>query len=89
MPLGGLHSTMQPECGAPRPSTSTSLCLREAKAASKAGSDTETLRLGLEALVREGAYARLRALRGAEPRAADVPRRREPAASRSSKHSSA
>lgn len=63
--------------------------LREARAASRAGSDTETVRLGLEALVREGAYARLRALRGAEPRAADVPRRREAAVSKKSKHTAA
>ena len=63
--------------------------LREARAASKAGSDTETVRLGLHALVREGAYARLRALRGAEPHAADVPRRREPTAPKTSKHSAA
>jgi len=34
------------------------------------------VRLGLEALVRHAAYERLRALRGAEPRARDVPRRR-------------
>lgn len=37
----------------------------------------DTVRLGLEALVQRGAYERLRALRGKEPRAADVPRRRE------------
>jgi hypothetical protein len=35
------------------------------------------LRLGLEALVRHAAYERLRALRGTEPLARDVPRRRE------------
>jgi len=50
---------------------------REAKAASGAATDTETVRRGLEALVRHAAYERLRALRGAEPRARDVPRRRE------------
>jgi hypothetical protein len=56
---------------------------REAKVASGAATDTETVRLGLEALVRHAAYERLRALRGAEPRARDVPRRRErPAAKR-------
>jgi Arc/MetJ family transcription regulator len=49
----------------------------EAKAACGAGTDTETVRLGLEALVRHAAYQRLRALRGTEPQASDVPRRRE------------
>lgn len=49
----------------------------EAKAACGATTDTETVRLGLEALVRHAAYERLRALRGAEPYARDVPRRRE------------
>jgi Arc/MetJ family transcription regulator len=49
----------------------------EAKVACGATTDTETVRLGLEALVRHAAYERLRALRGAEPRARDVPRRRE------------
>jgi len=51
--------------------------LREAKAASGALTDTETVRLGLEALVRAAAYQRLRSLAGSEPRATDVPRRRE------------
>lgn len=51
--------------------------LRHAKIACHANTDTETVRLGLEALVRHAAYERLRALRGAEPRARDVPRRRE------------
>jgi hypothetical protein len=50
----------------------------EAKAACGASTDTETVRLGLEALVRHAAYARLSALRGSEPDAEDVPRRREP-----------
>jgi hypothetical protein len=49
----------------------------EAKAACHATTDTETVRLGLEALVRHAAYERLRALRGSEPTARDVPRRRE------------
>jgi hypothetical protein len=61
--------------------------LREARSVSRARSDTETVRLGLEALVRQGAYERLRALRGKEPRATDVRRRREAAAA--SKHSAA
>jgi Bacterial antitoxin of type II TA system, VapB len=56
---------------------------KEAKVASGATTDTETVRLGLEALVRHSAYERLRALRGTEPRAKDVPRRGEgPAAKR-------
>ncbi len=48
-----------------------------AKAACGAATDTETVRLGLEALVRRAAYERLRTLRGTEPHARDVPRRRE------------
>jgi len=56
--------------------------LREAKAATRASTDTEAVRLGLEALVRRAAYERLRALRGTEPTARDVPRRREPASKR-------
>jgi hypothetical protein len=36
--------------------------LKEARLASKAATDTETVRLGLEALVRHAAYERLRAL---------------------------
>jgi Arc/MetJ family transcription regulator len=51
--------------------------LREARAAAGAGTDTETVRLGLEALVRQAAYERLRTLRGQEPHAAPIPRRRE------------
>ena len=50
---------------------------KEARVACGATTDTETVRLGLEALVRHAAYERLRALRGREPRARDVPRRRE------------
>ena len=61
--------------------------LRDAKAASGARTDTETVRLGLEALVRRGAYERLRALRGSEPHAHHTPRRRERASS--AKHSAA
>jgi hypothetical protein len=55
---------------------------REAKAACGATTDTDTVRLGLEALVRHAAYERLRALRGSEPDAQDVPRRRDKAASK-------
>lgn len=51
--------------------------LRQARAAVGAGTDTETVRLGLEALVRQAAYERLRTLRGKEPGAAVVRRRRE------------
>ncbi len=61
--------------------------LRDAKSASRAKTDTDTVRLGLEALVRHGAYDRLRALRGSEPHARDVRRRRERV--RSVKHSAA
>ncbi len=50
--------------------------LAAARAASKAETDTETVRLGLEALVRRAAYERLRKLRGAEPDAVEAPRRR-------------
>ncbi len=38
--------------------------LRDARSVSGAKTDTDTVRLGLEALVRQGAYERLRALRG-------------------------
>jgi Arc/MetJ family transcription regulator len=55
--------------------------LRDAKSASGAKTDTDTVRLGLEALVRHGAYERLRALRGSEPHARDIRRRRERARS--------
>jgi hypothetical protein len=58
--------------------------LRAARAASGAGTDTETVRLGLEALVRRAAYERLRALRGSEPRARETPRRRERSSAKSS-----
>ncbi len=49
----------------------------QAKAACGVSTDTETVRLGLESLVRHGAYQRLRALLGTEPDAQDIPRRRE------------
>jgi len=49
----------------------------QAKAACGATTDTETVRLGLQALVRHAAYQNLRALIGSEPHAQDVPRRRE------------
>jgi len=61
--------------------------LRDAKSASGAKTDTDTVRLGLEALVQHGAYQRLRALRGSEPNAREIRRRRERASS--AKHSAA
>jgi Arc/MetJ family transcription regulator len=51
--------------------------LAEARMVSGATTDTDAVRLGLEALLRHVAYERLRALRGSEPAARDVPRRRE------------
>ena len=51
--------------------------LAEARRLSAAATDTETVRLGLQALVRHAAYERLRALRGTEPSVRDVPRRRQ------------
>jgi len=51
--------------------------LRNARSACGAKTDTDTVRLGLEALVRHGAYERLRALRGSEPHARETRRRRE------------
>ena len=56
--------------------------LTEAKAACGATTDTDAVRLGLEALVRHAAYERLRALRGVERDARDVPRRREKTAAK-------
>ena len=51
--------------------------LAEARQVSGAATDTEAVRLGLEALLRRAAYERLRALRGTEPAAKEVSRRRE------------
>lgn len=51
--------------------------LRDARSAAGAKTDTDTVRLGLEALIRQAAYQRLRALRGSEPDAREVRRRRE------------
>ena len=61
--------------------------LKAARSAARAQSDTEAVRLGLEALVRQAAYDRLSALRGKEPGATDVPRRRP--ARRAAKHPAA
>jgi hypothetical protein len=49
----------------------------QAKTVCGAATDTETVRRGLQALVRHAAYQDLRALIGSEPHAQDVPRRRE------------
>jgi hypothetical protein len=56
--------------------------LAEARSACGAATDTDTIRLGLEALVRHAAHQRLRSLRGSEPGARDVARRRKKAASK-------
>jgi len=56
--------------------------LAEARAACSARTDTDTVRLGLEALIRRAASQRLAKLAGTEPGASDVPRRREPARTR-------
>jgi Arc/MetJ family transcription regulator len=50
--------------------------LADAKDACGASTDADTIRLGLEALVRHAAHQRLRALRGSESSVRDVPRRR-------------
>jgi len=51
----------------------------EARAVSGATTDTDTIRLALESLVRRAACERMRTLRGSEPNAQDIPRRREKA----------
>ena len=51
--------------------------LADARTACNATTDTETIRLGLEALIRRAAYERLRKLAGSESGVTDVPRRRE------------
>lgn len=56
--------------------------LRDAKAACGVKTDTETIRLGLEELVRHAAYQRLRELGGTMPGLRDVPRRRPAAPTR-------
>lgn len=50
--------------------------LCEAKEACGATTDTETIRLALEAVVRRAAYQRLSTLGGSAPKVQDVPRRR-------------
>lgn len=64
--LGGMKKTLHID----------EVVLREAKKACGASTDTETVRLGLEALIRHAAYERLRKLRGSESGATDIPRRR-------------
>lgn len=56
--------------------------LEEARTATGASTDTETVRMGLESLVRNAAYQRLRALRGSEPDAVETLRSRVAAGSR-------
>lgn len=77
---GGCHIIMVGSYGMKKTLHIDEHLLRDARAASGARTDTETVRLGLEALVRSAAYDRLRALRGKQPKAVDVPRRREVAA---------
>ena len=58
--------------------------LKQAREACGANTATDTIRLGLQALVRSAAYERMRAYGGSEPDALDqeVPRRREEPAKR-------
>jgi Arc/MetJ family transcription regulator len=66
--------------------------LEEAKRACGSQTDTDTVRLGLEALIRTAAHQRLRALLGSEPgnfASREVPRRRERPARRPSKRRAA
>jgi hypothetical protein len=51
--------------------------LKEARELSGAATDTETIHLGLKAVIRHAAYQRIRTYFGSEPDAKDVPRRRE------------
>lgn len=50
--------------------------LKEAREATGARTDTEAIRLGLEALVRQAAYQTLASYRGAFPDWQEAPRRR-------------
>jgi Arc/MetJ family transcription regulator len=57
--------------------------LADAREATGAKTDTEAVRLGLEAVIRSAAYQRMREFLGSESYSEDVPRRREaPARSR-------
>jgi len=51
--------------------------LKDAREACGAKTDTETIRLGLEALVYRAAAERMIAYFGSEPDAEDIPRRRD------------
>lgn len=51
--------------------------LKKARKACGADTDTDTLRLGLEALIRHDAYQQLRKFRGSELVKSAPPRRRE------------
>ena len=53
-----------------------SALLREAREASGASTDENTVQLALEALIRQAAYATLRRSVGSEPLAKNVPRSR-------------
>ena len=58
--------------------------LRQARKACGAKTDTDAVRLGLEALIRHAAYQKLRTFLGTEKGPiVDVPRRREPPAKES------
>jgi len=59
--------------------------LKKARLACGSKTDTDTVRLGLEALVRHAAYERLRSLLGSERGARDVPRRRKSISAKRSK----
>jgi Arc/MetJ family transcription regulator len=56
--------------------------LADARAACGAATDTETIRLALEGLVRDAAYERLRALLGSEKNAKDAPAGKKRASTR-------
>lgn len=61
--------------------------LKDAKNACGAKTDTETVQLGLQALIRRAAYKRLATYGGTEPETQDVPRRREePISEESNEH---
>ena len=55
--------------------------IKKAKQSCGAATETETIRLGLQALIRHEAYQSMRTLLGSEKDAMDVPRRRANAAS--------
>jgi hypothetical protein len=59
-----------------RPRNIDEQLLEDARGASRATADTERVRVDPEALVRHVAYESLRALRGRDSGARDVPRRR-------------